>query len=136
MFSILGEIKDYLKYDLTKVRVKYLDREDIESLGLKKASKNQWIGWEDYYLEKISGEYGYFLYATLHFPRLYNKSNRVTDNHFKIILHRHYNDSLDETTNIDDKLKENESEIVYIGSIKNKFEANKLLKQLNITYEV
>jgi hypothetical protein len=115
-----------------KVRVKYLDQSDIESLGFIKTFKNQWIGWNDYYLNTISGEYGYFLHATLHFPKGYIKSKRLEDNFFRIIVHRYYNSEEDSTTSIDKMLDDNESEIVYQGLINNKSELKRLLIKLGI----
>lgn len=123
LFSYRGE---------NKFRVKYLDSEDIESLGFEKSLKNQWIGWNDYYSGNISGEYGYFLYVTLHVPRLYNKSNKLEDNLFKIIVHRYYVSNEDETTNIEEKLKQNESEVIYKGVIKNKSELKQVLKMIGV----
>lgn len=114
------------------IRVKYLDQEDIESLGFNKSLKTQWVGWYDYYSGNVSGKYGYYLYVTLHFPKLYNISERLEDNLFKIILHRYYVSNSDETTNIESKIKEGESEVVYKGKINNKSELKKLLKQLGI----
>lgn len=113
-------------------RIKYLDQEDIESLGFEKAFKNQWIGWSDYYSGNVSGKYGYFLYVTLHVPRLYNKSSRLEDNLFKIIIHRHYTSNEDETTSIEEKLEQNESEVIFKGIIKNKSELKQVLKMIGV----
>jgi hypothetical protein len=114
------------------IRVKYLDKEDIESLGFEKSKKNQWVGYEDYFSGNVSGEYGYFLYVTIHYPRLYTKSKRVEDNLFKIIVHRHYTSNEYETSNIDYSLNTNESEVVFKGTIKNKHELERVLTMLNI----
>lgn len=123
---------DYCSLKEGAIRVKYLDQEDIESLGFNKSLKTQWVGWYDYYSGNVSGKYGYYLYVTLHFPKLYNISERLEDNLFKIILHRYYVSNSDETTNIESKIKEGESEVVYKGKINNKSELKKLLKQLGI----
>ena len=136
--SEVGEIEcnpfDNIEYLLQEknIRVKYLDSEDIESLGFEKSLKNQWIGWNDYYSGNVSGEYGYFLYVTLHVPRLYNKSNKLEDNLFKIIVHRYYVSNEDETTNIEEKLEQNESEVIYKGVIKNKSELKQVLKMIGV----
>lgn len=123
-----------IQYSINKtcVRIKYLDKEDIESLEFTKTFKNQWIDWEDYHLDRLPGNYGYFLHATLHFPRMYVKSNRFEDNQFQIIVHRHFISEEDCTTSIDKQLNDNESEVVYKGIIKNKQELKKLMQQLNI----
>ena len=117
---------------LRDVRVKYLDKEDIESLGFKKSGKNQWVGYEDYFSGNVSGEYGYFLYVTIHYPVLYVKSKRLEDNLFKIIVHRHYVSNEDETSSINYSLDNNESEIVFKGTIKNKHELKRVLTMLGI----
>jgi len=116
----------------TDIRVKYLDKQDIEELGFKKTFKNQWIGWEDYYSGDVSGEYGYFLYVTLHFPRWYHKPKRLEDRFFKVIMHRYFVTDEDETTSIEDNINKGESELVYKGTIKNKSELKRLLVQLGI----
>lgn len=105
----------------SQFRVKVLDEEDIESLEFKKRLNNQWIGWNDYILETISGEYGYFLTCTLHVPRM--------DGLYKIYVHRHLNN---EKNDIETQLKNGESELVFKGKITNKSELKKTLKQLNI----
>lgn len=142
----LGNYDDYGYFDCSEIEhdgetniihedcpfSKPLSREDIESCGLKKTIKNQWIGWFDYYSGNVSGEYGYYLYYTIHFPRHYKQTNRVESNHFKIIMHRYFVSNEDETTSIEDKLKEGESEVVYIGSINNLPEFKLILKMLNI----
>ena len=101
-------------------RVKYLDREDIESFGFKKRLKDEWIGWKDYALDTISGEIPYFLSATIHIP--------IMDDCYKIYLHRY----LDDDTKLETRINEGESELVYKGTIKNKSELSRLLKQLSI----
>ena len=67
------------------IRVKYLDKEDIESFGFKKSIKDSWIGYKDYFLSSINPEYPYFLYATLHIP--------LRDDMYKILVHRHYDEN-------------------------------------------
>lgn len=103
-----------------EIRVKYLDREDIESFGFKKRLKDEWIGWKDYALDTISGKVPYFLSATIHIPRM--------DDCYKIYLHRY----LDDDTKLETMVNEGESELVYKGKIKNRSELFRLLKQLSI----
>lgn len=116
---------DYYEFDPenpnTKCRVKYLDQEDIESLGFEKRLNNQWIGWDDYILDDISGEYGYFLQCTLHAPKM--------DNFYKIYVHRYLNEDVN---TIESSINNGESELVYKGAIKNKSELKKLMVQLGI----
>jgi len=118
------ELRQY-KDDLMKIahavcRVKCLDEDDINEEGFIKREKDQWAGWNDFYLDTISGQVGYFLSATLHKPRM--------DNIYKIYLHRH----LAEDTKIEDKLKEGESELVFKGVIKNKSELRRIMEMLQI----
>lgn len=121
----LDRICDDYEHDLENVsklyRVKILDVVDIESIEFKKRSNNQWVGYNDYILETISGEYGYFLNCTVHVPRM--------DDMYKIYVHRHLNG---EVNDIETQLKNGESELVFKGKIKNKSEFKKILKQLNI----
>lgn len=111
---------DKLSSRLKDCKVKYLDREDIESLGFKKRLKDEWIGWRDYALDTVSGELPYFLSATIHEPRM--------DDIYKIYVHRY----LDNDTRLNIRISEGESELVYKGKIKNKSELKKLLIQLGI----
>jgi len=105
------------------LRVKYLDKEDIESFGFKKSNKNSWAGYKDYFLDSINPEYPYFLFATIHVP--------VIDDMYKIMVHRYYNE--DEPIDEDDNYRE--PTIVFVGKIKNKSELKKLLKKLEIINE-
>ena len=98
-----------------KVRVKYLDQEDIESLGFSKRIKNNWVGWKDFKGEINNPKYEYFGKFTLHVPTMGDL--------YKIYVHRFLSE---------DPEIERESELVYKGLIKNKSELIKLLKQLNI----
>ena len=102
------------------ILVKYLDKEDIESLGFKKSNKNSWIGYKDYYLNNINPAYPYFLFATIHIP--------IRDDMYKIMVHRYYNEN--EEIYMEDNYRE--PTCVFIGKIKNKSELKRLLKQLNI----
>jgi hypothetical protein len=110
------------------VRVKYLDSDDIKSIPLYKTNKDQCYGFEDYYSGDVNPNYGYFLYYTLHVPKLFNKSNKIEENLFKIILHRYYN----ETTNINEQVKNGESKVVFEGLIKNISKLKSILKDLRI----
>lgn len=104
-------------------RVKCLDRDDVESFGFVKLNKNTWAGWNDFVLNEISGDYPYFLKATIHVPRVGDV--------YKIYVHRSLNDGGE----IDKKIKEGESERVYKGRIKNKSELRKLMDMLGINKE-
>ena len=104
-----------------RVIVKYLSKEDIESLGFEQSENDTWIGWHDYYYSKlISGNIPYFLHASLHTPRM--------GDDYQIILHR----GNPRDINIEDQIKEYESEVVFKGRIKNISELKRLLKQLGI----
>lgn len=118
-------IFDYIKTkELSLVRVKHLDQEDIEELGFSKRSKGTWAGFIDYeYNTLIDGEVDYFLRASIHIP--------VMGDRWRILLHRNLSDD----TNIDNKIKEAESSIVFDGKIKNKSELKRLMVQLGITKE-
>lgn len=106
---------------LSCFRVKYLDKEDIESLGFTKRLKNQWVGWKDYIKEISNHNYEYFMRFTLHTPTMGSQ--------YKIYVHRHLHSEQDD---IEGQLNYGESELVYKGLIKNKSELLKLLKQLGI----
>jgi hypothetical protein len=118
--------------NLKEARVKYLDRGDVESLGFTKSLKDQWVGWNDFYLDHSGAGRDYYLYTTFHFPRFVSNSNRVEDNLFKIILHRRYESDEDGTTVIEHQIKQGESEVVFKGTINNKSELKRLLKQIGI----
>lgn len=80
----------------TETRVKYLDKEDIESLGFKQSTSDNY--WYDYKNNK------YWLY-------------KEWEKDWRWII------------------SDEESEISFAGSIKNKSELKRLLKQLNIINE-
>ena len=102
------------------VRVKYLDTDDIESLGFTKRGKT-WAGYVDYeYTELIDGEVPYYLKATIHVP--------LMDDMYKIILHRFLN----EDTNIDKQVEQGESEVMFRGRIKNKSELKSIMQMVGI----
>lgn len=103
-----------------RIRVKYLDEEDINDKGFIKRSKDEWIGWNDYILDAISGEIPYFLKATIHKSKM--------DDVYKIYLHRY----LDDDTKIESQINEGESELIYKGKIRNKSELHKIMQQLGI----
>lgn len=120
------------EFDNWKFRCKYLDSDDIESIPLCKTNKDQCYGFEDYYSGDVNPNYGYFLYYTLHVPKLFNKSNKIEDNLFKIILHRNFKSNNDETIDIDEQLKNGESKVVFEGIIKNLSKLKSILKDLKI----
>ena len=102
------------------LRVKYLDTDDIESLGFIKRGKT-WAGYVDYeYTEFIDGKVPYYLRASIHVP--------LMDDMYKIILHR----ILEEDTNIDKAISQGESEVMFRGRIKNKSELKFLMSQVGI----
>lgn len=108
-------------FNKQEIRIKYLDKEDIESLGFTKRLKNQWVGWKDYIKEISNHNYEYFMRFTLHTPTMGSQ--------YKIYVHRHLHSEQDD---IEGQLNYGESELVYKGLIKNKSELLKLLKQLGI----
>lgn len=114
------------------LRVKYLNKEDIESLGFKKSLKSQWAGWDDYYTENLNAGRDYYLYATLHFPRGVTDLTRIEDNLFEIILHRFYKSDEHGTTEIEDCIEQRESEVVFKGIIKNKSKLKEILELVGI----
>lgn len=119
MYKEAGEEPAYT-ISLNRYRIKYLDTEDIESLGFTKRGKS-WAGYIDYeYTELINGEVPYYLKATIHVP--------LMDNMYKIILHRY----IGEGTNIDKQLEQGESELMFKGIIKNKSELKTIMKQVGI----
>lgn len=122
----------FKNHELGLIRCKYLDKDEIESIPLCKTNKDQCYGFEDYYSGDVNPNYGYFLYYTLHVPKLFNKSKKIQDNLFKIILHRHFISNNDETTNIDEQLKNGESKVVFEGVIKNLSKLRTVLKDLRI----
>jgi len=115
------EREDYcLSSDRKQFRVKYLDTEDIESLGFTKRGKT-WAGYVDYlYTGLIDGKVPYYLDATIHIP--------LMDDMYKIILHRHVGEDI----NIDKQIKQGESELMFRGRLKNKSELKTIMKQVGI----
>lgn len=93
------------------VRVKYLDQEDIESLGWgnKKSTGVDWYELEGHFEDGWSN-YGYWNFLKL----LHDK----TLNRIKIIAHEYKSD--------------NDENVLFQGSCKNKSEFKKVMKQLNI----
>lgn len=63
--------------------------EELSKIGFVKTEKNKWVYWDDYILDDINPEYGYFLYVTVSFPK--KDWGSLEYNFSKIILHRHYN---------------------------------------------
>ncbi len=104
-------------------RTKYLDDEDLNELGFTKIGKNIRYGYIDYVGDnsKIDlSKVGYYCYITFH-------KCRVDDEHL-IMFHR-YNPT---TRNIEEDLKEFESEIRFRGNIRCKNELKTILKFLNV----
>lgn len=97
-----------------------MTQKELESIGFVKAIKNQWIGWQDYSSGDVNAEYAYFLYVTIHVP--------LMGDLYKIILHRYLNNE----TNIEEKLEEYESEVVFKGKIEDLEELKRTLIQLDI----
>ena len=101
---------------------------NIKKYGFVKTEKDFWIGWHDYLLKGINPKYGYYLYATLHYPRnAYLKSNDISFRMCKIILHRYYDYEY-----FENQFKEGESQIVYRGLIENDEDLEFLLVKLGI----
>lgn len=101
------------------IRVKLLDKEDIEDIGFKKSSKNTWYGQDDYYLDKINPD-GYYIILSI--PTI--KNNCM----YKICVIRYYDDK----EGVQEGAEFYDFDCLFIGKIKNKSELKKLLKQLNI----
>ena len=102
---------------------------NLDKYNFKKTEKDLWVGWHDYLLTDINPEYGFFLKATLHYPRkawLESKGD-IEHRMFKIILHRYYS-----YERIEEFLKDRESEVVYKGLIENNEDLDFLLHKLGI----
>lgn len=111
LFQVL---KDYTEDNIfvkEDYRVKYLDQEDIESLGFNNM-KRVTVDW--YELEKHF-EDGWSSYGYWNFIRLLHDREL---NRIKIIAYEYRSD--------------NDENLLYQGSCKNKSELKKLMKQLNI----
>ena len=104
-------------------RTKYLDDEDLSELGFTKIGKNIRYGYVDYVGDnsKIDlSKIGYYCHVTFH-------KCRFDDEHL-IMFHR-YNPI---TRDIEEDLKEFESEIRFRGNIRCKNELKLVLKLLNV----
>ena len=64
---------------------------DLEKFGFKKTEKNKWAFWNDYLLDKINGEIGYFLNCTIHIPKYTKGEFDYRYDCCRIVLHRNYN---------------------------------------------
>lgn len=105
-----------------QVRVRHLEKEDIESLNYVKNDRSTWVGWNDYVCQDLlPGSYAYYINASIHVPRMGDM--------YKIYVHRYWGLG---GRNLEEDLEEGESKKVYEGNIKNKSELKKLLKMLNI----
>ena len=111
-FPLFNEMKEYLQNRLDRIRVKYLDRQDIEELGFKVSNEPN----SEVYLD--SGELSILQTIDVKDNKLFyivyyiKTINGVRRKHTISILKK-------------DKL-------VFRGDIKNKSELKTLLKQLNI----
>lgn len=94
------------KEELSWFRVKYLDIENIESLGWKKLSNK-------YYTRELPSSYPYHLYAVLDFRW------GIEDISIDVVR-------------LVDNRDSNEDQRIFKGTIKNKSELKKLMSQLNI----
>lgn len=107
--------------------MKVVKKDIIEKYGFKKIEKNRFIYWDDYLLENINPEYGYFLKATLSVPK--KDYGRLEYNFSTLILHRYYDydswvneNNYYETNKIYEGLIENENDLKFIltkTSVKN-----------------
>ncbi len=95
---------------------------DIANCGFKKSQKDSWIGYRDYYSNDVTGELGYYLYATLHTPRVPNDS-------YKILIHRHYEP---DKPIKDTDLHDGESKVVFEGKIQSKLDLEEMLIRVGI----
>lgn len=100
---------------------------DILKYNFIKAEKNMWMGWKDYVGGSTINEYGYYLHASIHAPYTSNSTD-VTFDMYKIIVHRSSFDRKD----IERRLAEGESKIVYYGLIESEEYFEKLLINLGI----
>lgn len=109
------ELDLYKRFDDYYLRVKYLDKEDIESLGFNDGSS--------YKLDNhIKPKYSFF---------------KITDNDIIYVIQVYWDMLRDERENLvrifKGKLHKYPYTEIFRGDIKNKSELKKLLKQLNIT---
>ena len=111
---------------------KIITEEEVLATGFKKAKKGTWIWCDDYYLNNINPEYGFFLYCTLHVPtEVWRKGDKIETKMCKIVLHRYYKVE-DPTSNWDWSFSNGESTVVYNGMIENEKHLRKLLIDLGI----
>lgn len=108
-----------------------ITEQELFDLGFEKTVKNCWIGWKDYILNEIQGDYGYYLRITIHIPKFALWCNQ--EMFTKILIHRYYNG--EEPERIDEFLQNNESEQIYVGNIRSKEHLQQLLIDLFIIKE-
>ena len=65
-----------------------ITKEILENHGFKKTEKNKLIYWDDYLLDDVNPELGYFLHATISYPK--KDWGRLEYNFSTIVLHRYY----------------------------------------------
>lgn len=106
-----------------------ITQDDLFELGFEKTIKNCWIGWNDYILNEIQGEYGYYLRITIHIPKV-DKWGGSQEMLTKILIHRYYNG--EEPNRMEEFLNDGESEQIYLGNIRNKEHLKQLLIDLFI----
>jgi len=106
---------------------------NLSKFGYRKAEKNFWVGYEDYYHnELLPGVYGYYLHSTIHKPvESFSKSKDLVDKMHKIIVHR-YDPTNTSGKQIDQYLDEGESRVVYLGLIESEQDLEFLLPKLGI----
>lgn len=98
-----------LKIKLSDIRVKYLDKEDIESLGWEFDSNISYPNSTNF-IKKIKNTEGVYLY--------YNPLKKIAEKGVYIEIY-----------------ESNKDNTWFAGFIKNKSELKKLLNQLNIKYD-
>lgn len=99
-------IMSALRLDINHLRVKYLDREDIESLGFKKEE----VDFGELDLKINKNDCDVFLKDDLYIRIRYDNYNAYNN----IVIYNECNN------------------ILFVGYIKNKSELNKLLKQIRV----
>ena len=104
---------------MQKIIDKYFDKLD----------KNVWAVWDDFMFKGyVSGEYGYYLKATLHCPKgSFSKNDSIDVRAYKIIVHRYY-----DRLKVEDYLNTDDSRMVYYGLLENEEDLKFLLYKCGI----
>ena len=102
-------------------------KDKLEQVGAKKLDKKYLsVFSEDYLLEEINPEYGYYLHATIHIPiDSVNEDDSIEYKFSRVILHRYFSHKA-----INDISDENRQ--VFEGYIRSGQELENTLKQLGI----